>query len=90
LKRGFGGTTMDALAGRARVSKNALFAGVITVLCTEINSENFNALFTQTPRDALHDFVHRMIAIVFAPETVELHRTLIADCQWFPKLGRLL
>jgi TetR/AcrR family transcriptional repressor of mexJK operon len=30
-----------------------------------------------------------MIAIVFAPETIELHRIVIAECQRFPKLGRL-
>lgn len=99
LKCGFGGTTMDAVAERARVSKmtvyrhfedkEALFAGVITELCTEINGENFNALFAQTPPDALHEFAHRMIGIVFAPETVELHRIVIAECQRFPKLGRL-
>lgn len=99
LKCGFGGTTMDAVAERALVSKmtvyrhfedkQALFAGVITELCAEINGEDFNALFAQTPRDALHDFAHRMIGIVFAPETVELHRIVIAECQRFPKLARL-
>jgi TetR/AcrR family transcriptional regulator, mexJK operon transcriptional repressor len=98
LKCGFGGTTMDAVAERARVSKmtvyrhfddkEALFAGVITELCAQINGENFNALFTQTPQDALRGFAHRMIGIVFSPETVELHRIVIAECQRFPKLGR--
>lgn len=49
----------SAVAGRARVSKmsvdrhcddkEALFAGVITELCAEINGENFSAPFTQTP-----------------------------------------
>ena len=99
LKCGFEGTTMDAVAERARVSKmtvyrhfedkEALFAGVITELCAQINGENFNALFTKTPENALRDFAHRMIAIVFSPETVELHRIVIAECQRFPKLGGL-
>ena len=99
LKCGFGGTTMDAVAERARVSKmtvyrhfddkEALFAGVITEHCEQIGGENFNALFMKTPQDALREFAHRMIAIVFAPETVELHRIVIAECQRFPKLGRL-
>jgi TetR/AcrR family transcriptional repressor of mexJK operon len=99
LKCGFEGTTMDAVAERARVSKmtvyrhfedkEALFAGVITELCAQINGENFNALFTKAPQDALRDFARRMIAIVFAPETIELHRIVIAECQRFPKLGRL-
>lgn len=99
LKCGFEGTTMDAVADRARVSKmtvyrhfedkEALFAGVITELCAQIKGEDFNTLFTQTPQDALRDFARRMIAIVFAPETIELHRIVIAECQRFPKLGRL-
>lgn len=99
LKFGFEGTTMDAVAERARVSKmtvyrhfedkEALFAGVITELCAHISGENFNTLFTKTPENALRDFARRMIAIVFAPETVELHRIVIAECQRFPKLGRL-
>ena len=99
LKCGFEGTTMDAVAERACVSKmtvyrhfedkEVLFAGVITELCARINGENFDALFTKTPSDALRDFARRMIAIVFAPETVELHRIVIAECRRFPKLGRL-
>jgi TetR/AcrR family transcriptional regulator, mexJK operon transcriptional repressor len=99
LKCGFEGATMDAVAERARVSKmtvyrhfedkETLFAGVITELCAQINGENFNTLFTKAPQDALRDFARRMIAIVFAHETVELHRIVIAECQRFPKLGRL-
>jgi hypothetical protein len=55
-----------AVAERARVAKmtacrhfddkDALCAGVITELCTEINGESCNALFTQTLREALYPF----------------------------------
>jgi TetR/AcrR family transcriptional repressor of mexJK operon len=34
-------------------------------------------------------FARKMIDIVFAQETVELHRIVIAESRRFPKLGRL-
>jgi TetR/AcrR family transcriptional repressor of mexJK operon len=98
LKSGFGGTTMDAVAARAAVSKmtvyrhfedkEALFAGVITELCEQIMDENVEALFEKSPEQALKGFARKMVSILFAPETVELHRIVIAECRRFPKLGR--
>jgi TetR/AcrR family transcriptional repressor of mexJK operon len=98
LKGGFGGTTMDAVAARAGVSKmtvyrhfedkEILFAGVITELCEQFIHENIEALFDLPPAQALKGFARKTISILFAPETVELHRIVIAECQRFPKLGR--
>ena len=99
LKRGFGGTSMDAVALRADVakmtvyrhfgSKEALFAGVIGDLCERIVDDDLAEAFERAPRQALEVFARKMIAIVFAPETIELHRIVVSESRRFPKLGRL-
>lgn len=99
LKSGFGGTSMDEVAARAGVSKMTvyrhfgskedLFAGVITDLCERIIEDDLEEIFERAPREALRAFARKMIDIVFAPETIELHRIVIAESQRFPKLGRL-
>ena len=99
LKHGFESTSMDVVALRAGVSKmtvyrhfgskEALFAGVITNLCERIVDGDLREIFELPPREALMAFARKMIAIVFAHETVELHRIVIAESRRFPKLGRL-
>jgi TetR/AcrR family transcriptional regulator, mexJK operon transcriptional repressor len=99
LKHGFESTSMDVVALRAGVSKmtvyrhfgskEALFAGVITNLCERIVDGDLREIFELPPREALMTFARKMIAIVFAHETVELHRIVIAESRRFPKLGRL-
>ena len=99
LKHGFESTSMDVVALRAGVSKmtvyrhfgskEALFAGVITDLCERIVDGDLREIFELPPREALMTFARKMIAIVFAHETVELHRIVIAESRRFPKLGRL-
>jgi TetR/AcrR family transcriptional regulator, mexJK operon transcriptional repressor len=99
LSRGFAGANMDAVAAKAGVSKmtlyrhfsskEALFAGVINQLCGEIVDLDLERVFEQAPKQALRAFAEKMIAIVFARETVELHRIVIAESRRFPELGRL-
>lgn len=98
LKAGFGGTSMDEVASRAGVSKMTvyrhfgskedLFAGVITDLCNEIVAQDLQSLSGQEPYEALRQYAERMVKIVFRPETVELHRIVIAESKRFPSLGR--
>ena len=98
LKLGFGGTSMDEVAARAGVSKMTvyrhfgskedLFAGVITDLCNRIVEEDLERIFELKPEEALRRYAQRMIDIVFAPDTVELHRIVIAESRRFPALGR--
>jgi TetR/AcrR family transcriptional regulator, mexJK operon transcriptional repressor len=99
LKSGFGGTTMDAVAARAGVSKmtvyrhfedkETLFAGVVTEFCKQIVDTDMEKLFEKEPEQALRGFARKMASMLCAPETVELHRMVIAECRRFPKLGRL-
>jgi TetR/AcrR family transcriptional regulator, mexJK operon transcriptional repressor len=98
LKEGFGGTSMDDVAARAGVSKMTvyrhfgskedLFAGVITDLCNQIVDKDLQSIFQQEPYEALRQYAQRMIEIVFAPDTIELHRIVIAESKRFPSLGR--
>lgn len=97
LRNGFGGTSMDAVAAKAGVSKMTvyrhfgskedLFAGVITELCERIVEDNLEEMLNQNPKQALRAFARRMIDIVFAPETIELHRIVVSESRRFPKLG---
>jgi len=98
LKNGFGGTSMDAVAAAAGVSKMTvyrhfgskedLFAGVITDLCEQIVEDELEEMLQRDPPKALRAFATRMMKIVFAPDTIELHRIVVAESRRFPKLGR--
>ncbi len=99
LKHGFGDASMDEVASAAGVSKMTvyrhfgskedLFAGVITELCQRIVTEEIDEIFALPMRDALRAFARKMTDIVFARDTAELHRIVIAESRRFPKLGRL-
>jgi TetR/AcrR family transcriptional repressor of mexJK operon len=99
LKSGFGGASMDQVAKAAGVSKmtvyrhfgskEELFAGVITELCQRIVAEDLVEIFAREPREALRAFARKMTDIVFARDTTELHRIVIAESRRFPKLGAL-
>ena len=96
---GFEGTSMDAVAAEAGVSKmtvyrhygskEALFAGVIAALCERIVDDDLQLVFNQPPEQALRLFARKMIDIVFDQDTIELHRIVVAESRRFPKLGRL-
>ena len=98
LAAGFGGANMDEVAARAGVSKMTvyrhfgskedLFAGVITELGNQIVAEDLERIFAERPEEALRRFARKMIDIVFDPETIELHRIVVAECHRFPKLGQ--
>jgi TetR/AcrR family transcriptional repressor of mexJK operon len=98
LSHGFEGASMDEVAARAGVSKMTvyrhfgnkedLFAGVITDLCNCIVSEDLERIFELAPEQALRGYAERMIEIVFDPETIELHRIVVAESRRFPSLGQ--
>jgi TetR/AcrR family transcriptional regulator, mexJK operon transcriptional repressor len=97
---GYGASSMDAVAEAAGVSKmtvyrhfnskQALFAGVIEDLCEKMMDGDLAADMAGLPTaDALAQFARRFIATVFDPETIVLHRIVIAEIARFPELGRL-
>jgi TetR/AcrR family transcriptional repressor of mexJK operon len=100
LARGFGGANMDAVAAAARVSKmtvyryfrskEQLFAGVVRDMCDRIaDPALINAMARLPLREALRTFGRSMHAVIFAPETLGLHRIVVAESQRFPELGKL-
>jgi len=100
LAQGFGGANMDEVAAAAGVSKmtvyrhfrskELLFAGVIREMCDRIIDPALVAAMARLPlREALRTFGRHMYAIIFAPDTLGLHRIVVAESQRFPELGRL-
>ena len=99
LAQGFGAASVDDIAAHAGVSKmtvyrhfrskELLFAGVIDALCRQIVDDDLERLLLLPPKVALPKFARRMMNIILAPETVELHRIVVAECRRFPELGRL-
>jgi len=99
LAQGFGAASVDDIAAHAGVSKmtvyrhfyskELLFAGVIDALCRQIVDDDLERLLLLPPKVALPKFARRMMHIILAPETVELHRIVVAECRRFPELGRL-
>ena len=99
LRHGFEGASMDGIAATAGVSKmtvyryfrskEELFAGVIRDLCERIIDEDLERMLERRPEEALRGFARKMVTILFARDTVELHRIVIAESRRFPALGRL-
>jgi TetR/AcrR family transcriptional repressor of mexJK operon len=99
LRHGFEGASMDGIAAAAGVSKmtvyryfrskEELFAGVIRDLCARIIDEDLERMLARRPEEALRAFARKMVTILFARDTIELHRIVIAESRRFPALGRL-
>jgi len=100
MARGYGASSMDAVAEAAGVSKmtlyrhfdgkEALFAGLIEELCENMLAGELEAVMADLlPAEALRRFARRFIDTIFAPETIELHRVVLAEVTRFPELGRL-
>ncbi len=100
MAHGFGGASMDAIADAASVSKmtlyryfdgkEALFAGLIEEQCERIIEQDPTAPLRGLPlRESLFHFGERLLKTVYAPETLSLHRIVMAEVQRFPELGML-
>jgi TetR/AcrR family transcriptional repressor of mexJK operon len=99
LRHGFESASMDEIAAAAGVSKmtvyrhfhskEELFEGVITELCQRIIDQDLERMLEQRPEEALRAFARKMMAILFAPDTIELHRIVVAESRRFPELGQL-
>ena len=95
LRHGFERASMDGIAAAAGVSKmtvyryfrskEELFAGVIRDLCERIIDEDLERMLERRPEEALRGFARKMVTILFARDTVELHRIVIAESRRFPR-----
>jgi TetR/AcrR family transcriptional repressor of mexJK operon len=100
LQQGYGGTSMDQVAAASGVSKmtlyryyagkEQLFAGLVEELCRHMAEDVLAAgMEALPPAEALRAFGEKMLATLFDPDTIELHRIVIAESRRFPELGRL-
>lgn len=100
LAEGFARTSMDAVAAAIGVSKmtvyrhfrskEALFAGIVGEMCDRIADPELARAMARLPlRAALETFGRRSLETIFAPETLGLHRVVIAESARFPELGRM-
>lgn len=100
LTEGYQRTTMDAVAaavGASKMtlyrhyrSKEALFTGVMGEMCdTAIADPQLPRVLARLPlRAGLETFAQLSLDTIFAPETLALHRVVVAECRQFPELGR--
>jgi TetR/AcrR family transcriptional regulator, mexJK operon transcriptional repressor len=101
LELGFGATSMDLVARRAKVSKvtvyshfkskEALFGAIIDGLAGKLVSriERF-ALGNMEPAPALRQFGRMYLELALASSSLALHRVVVAESARIPGLGRLI
>ncbi|MEX2454972.1 MAG: TetR/AcrR family transcriptional regulator [Rhodospirillaceae bacterium] len=100
LREGYGSAGMDAIADAAGVSKmtvyryfdskEALFAGLVEAMCERILERDPAAPpESLPPADALTQFARRLLRTVYDPDTLALHRVVLAEVGRFPELGEL-
>ena len=101
LKDGFGSTSIEEVAKRARISKRTfyhrfrgkeeLFEAVVRRLI-ERWMPPFDAALFETPSlaETLHRTAEQILGVALTPEALALHRIVIAEAPRFPGLARIL
>jgi TetR/AcrR family transcriptional regulator, mexJK operon transcriptional repressor len=100
IKQGFEGTSMDAIANKAAVSKltvyshyrdkETLFAAAVSAKCEEqMPPEIFNADLKGPIRSQLLTIARAFFGLIMAEDAIAIHRTIVANAQSTPKLARL-
>ena len=98
--QGFEGTSMDAIANAAGVSKltvyshyqdkERLFVAAVECVCQEqMPAEIFTADLKGPIRRQLLAIARAFFALIMSEEAVAVHRTIVANAQQSPKLGQL-
>jgi len=100
LANGFERAGMDAIASGAGVSKltvyshfgskEALFTQVIEAQCSALSlSGDYSDLLAMSPREGLMHIAQQFIALVFRPESINMHRIMLAEAGTKPMMSRL-
>jgi TetR/AcrR family transcriptional regulator, mexJK operon transcriptional repressor len=101
LTRGYGATSIEAVASAARISKRtfyhrfrdkaALFEAVVRRLIDRWLPPFEAQLLEAAPSDQrLEGVARRMLAVALSPPALALHRVLVAEAQRFPELVQLV
>jgi TetR/AcrR family transcriptional regulator, mexJK operon transcriptional repressor len=99
LAEGYGATSIEAVAERARISKRtlydrfedkpALFAAVVHGIIEQIRpSPDVPLVFGATLSDILHRLAQFMLSAALAPQALALHRLVNGESARFPELAR--
>jgi TetR/AcrR family transcriptional repressor of mexJK operon len=102
LTHGFRSVSMDKIAGAAPVSKatlynhfaskNALFAAVVSRLCTNLLDTVMQA--TEEENDDVEDTLEKIatsfVDLLFTEEGLGIYRLIVAESNDFPELGQLV
>lgn len=100
LEEGFHGTSMDAIAVKAAVSKPTLYSkvGNKEQLFEYILSRSIDEILLPTKcavfedksiEETLYDFARNYASVLLSPHLLALHRLAVGEAQRFPKLGNL-
>jgi TetR/AcrR family transcriptional repressor of mexJK operon len=100
LHSGYGAVSMDAIAAKAAVSKrtvychftgkDSLFAAVMSQHCGDVSGGDVWILDPDVePREMLTDRGKRFLRLITSPEAIALFRTVTAEAERFPELGRI-
>jgi AcrR family transcriptional regulator len=101
LTRGYGATSIEAVAAAARISKRtfyhrfhdkaALFEAVVRRLIDHWLPPFEARILEDAPPDLLlHGLAVQILAVAISPPALALHRVLIAEAQRFPELVQLV
>ena len=99
LRSGYGTVSMDAIAAQAAVSKrtvyshfpgkDVLFAAVMTSHCDRVvGIDSLQPDPEAAPAEVLRDLGVRLLTLVTSPQALALFRTVAAEVERFPELGR--
>jgi TetR/AcrR family transcriptional repressor of mexJK operon len=94
LRRGYGASTVDELAGAAQVTKRTLYAyygdkdGLFAAMVRQLAATV--SLDATSDDDTLEMLAARIVSRVHSDELVGLHRLVIAESARFPELALIL
>lgn len=100
LEHGFVGTSMDAVAAQADVSKltvyanfadkEGLFQAIVRARCESFNRpERFDHYLEVSPREALTEMGRNFLALLLSPDVLRLYRVIMAEAARRPKIAEL-
>jgi TetR/AcrR family transcriptional repressor of mexJK operon len=100
VKQGFEGTSMDAIANKAGVSKltvyshyrdkESLFAAAVSAKCEEqMPAEIFSADLKGPIRKQLLTIARAFFGLITAGDAIAIHRTIVANAATSPKLAQM-
>jgi TetR/AcrR family transcriptional repressor of mexJK operon len=99
LERGFQGTSMDAVAKRAGVSKQTVYShfsskDALFRTCIQNKVESYGFAETSLPAqedlyEALLTLTRRFVELLFDPEVVAMHRVVMAESLAYPRIASL-